>query len=185
MSSQSSEAAELPLYRRILGARFDELPEVLRRFHGSPEGARASGTMPIQRTAGWLHAFAGWLARFPPAGVDIPVELLIEVDGRCEHWTRMFGAHRLVTVQSERNGLLIERDGPISFACSLGVDGSRLHYKFLGAWLLGLPLPRWMSPTVISWVDAEDDRWWIVVRVIAPILGEVVSYEGWIRPELA
>jgi hypothetical protein len=185
MPPPSAEATVPPLYRRILGARFDELPEVLHRFHGSPEGARAFGTLRIQRTPGWFHAFADWLAQFPPAGVDVPVLLTIAVDGPRERWTRMFGSHRLITDQWEWNGLLMERAGPVSFACSLGVDGSCLRYEFQRAWLLGLPLPRWMSPWVISWVEAENDRWWLVVRVIVPFLGETVSYEGWIKPECA
>src|SRR4051794_344293 len=45
----------LPLYRRILGERFEALPEVLRRFHDAPGGGRARGSFRIERGRGWLR----------------------------------------------------------------------------------------------------------------------------------
>jgi len=77
----------------------------------------------------------------------------------------------------------MERSGSVCFACSLVIDGSRLRYEFRRAWFAGIPIPRWLSPGVESYVDAGDAGWRVMVRVLAPVLGELVRYEGWVEPE--
>jgi hypothetical protein len=76
----------------------------------------------------------------------------------------------------------MERSGPVCFACAMALDGSRLRYEFRRAWFAGIPIPRWLSPGVESYVDAGDVGWRVVVRVLAPALGELVRYEGWVEP---
>ncbi len=65
----------------------------------------------------------------------------------------------------------------------LEIDGSRLRYVFHRAWFAGIPIPRRLSPSVESYVDAGETGWRVVVRIFAPFLGELVHYEGWIEPE--
>jgi Domain of unknown function (DUF4166) len=171
------------LYRRVLGPRFDLLPEVLRRFHDASGGGRAHGTLRVERATGWLRNALATLLGFPAAGNEVPVHLQVEVKGDRERWVREFGGHKLVTVQWAWDGYLMERAGPTTFSCTLTADGSCMRYEFQRAWILGVPLPRWLSPSVVSWVEAGENRWRIVVRISAPILGELVSYEGWVEPE--
>jgi hypothetical protein len=87
------------------------------------------------------------------------------------------------TVQWARGDLLMERSGPVCFACALVLDGPRLRYEFHRAWFAGIPIPRRLSPGVESYVDAGDAGWRVVVRILAPVLGEIVRYEGWVEPE--
>ena len=47
----------------------------------------------------------------------------------------------------------------------------------------GIPLPHALSPSIESYVDAGETGWSVVVRIFAPMLGELVHYEGWIEPE--
>jgi hypothetical protein len=171
------------LYRRILGSRFEALPAVLRRFHDAGGGGRARGTFRIERGPGWLRDGLASLVGLPRAGSDVPVRLRVVAEGDRERWIRDFDGHRVVTVQWARGDLLMERSGPVCFACALVLDGSRLRYEFRRAWFTGVPIPRWLSPGVESYVDAGDAGWRVMVRVLAPVLGELVRYEGWVGPE--
>jgi Domain of unknown function (DUF4166) len=171
------------LYRRILGTRFDALPPVLRRFHGASEGGQARGRFRIERGTGRLRNALASLLGLPIAGSDVPVQLHVKVEGERERWIRDFGGHRVVTVQWAWNDVLMESAGLTSFSTALVIDGSRLRYLFLRAWFAGIPLPRWLSPSVESYVDAGETGWRVVVQIFAPFLGELVRYEGWIEPE--
>jgi hypothetical protein len=171
------------LYRRILGARFEALPAVLRRFHDAGGDGRARGTFRIEQGPGWLRNGLASLVGLPRAGSDVPVRFRVVVEGDRERWIRDFDGHRVETVQWARGDTLMERAGYVRFACALVLDGSRLLYEFRGAWFAGIPIPHWLSPGVESYVDADDAGWRVVVRVLAPILGELVGYEGWVQPE--
>ena len=171
------------LYRRILGVRFDALPMVLRRFHDNEGGGRACGTFRVERGPGRLRNAIASMLGMPHAGSDVTVRLRVVAEGDRERWIRDFTGHRVMTVQWARGDLLMERSGPVSFACALVFDGSRLRYEFRRAWFAGIPIPRWLSPGVGSYVDAGDAGWRVVVRVLAPVLGEFVRYEGSVEPE--
>jgi hypothetical protein len=171
------------LYRRILGAQFDALPSVLRRFHDGGESSRARGMFRVARRPGRLRNGLASFLGLPRAGSDVPVRLRVVVEGDRERWIRDFDGHRVETVQWAQGETLMERSGCVRFSCELTLEGSRLGYEFRRAWLAGLPMPRWLSPRVESYVDAGDAGWRVVVRVFAPFLGELVRYEGWVEPE--
>lgn len=171
------------LYRRILGPRFDALPEVLRRFHGETSGGNARGTLRVERGAGRLRNALASLAGFPRPGAEVPVRLRVVVEGDRERWVRHFGGHRLETVQWARGDLLMERAGPTSFSSALVIDGPCLSYDLRRAWFAGIPLPRWLAPSVEGHTIAGEGGWRVVVRISAPALGELVRYEGWVEPE--
>jgi hypothetical protein len=171
------------LYRRILGARFDALPAVLRRFHDVVGGGRACGSFRIERAQGRSRNALASVLGLPRSGSEVLVQLRVEVEGERERWIRDFDGHRVVTVQWARGGLLMESIGWNSFSTELEIDGSRLRYAFRRAWFAGIPLPRGLSPSVESYVDVGETGWRVVVRIFAPFLGELVRYEGWIEPE--
>jgi hypothetical protein len=171
------------LYRRVLGPRFDALPEVLRRFHDAPGGGRARGTLRVERARGWLRNGLASLFRMPRDGTDVPVRLRVMIEGDRERWVRDFQGRRLESVQWAWGGLLMEKFGPVSFSCELVVDGPCLRYEFRRAWLAGILLPRPLAPFVDGSVQAGDGGWNVGVRVLAPWLGEIVRYGGWIEPE--
>jgi hypothetical protein len=173
--------SSLPLYRRILGERFEALPEVLRRFHGSPSGGRARGTFQVERAAGRLRNALTSLLGLPESGTSVPVSLDVAVDGQRERWCRTFGERRLVTLQWAKGDLLMESFGPVAFSSVLLLDGQRLLYEFRRAWLAGIPLPRWISPTVTGSALAGEAGWRVEVHAMAPFLGEIVRYQGWVE----
>ena len=171
------------LYRRILGTRFDALPDVLRRFHDTPGGGRARGTLKVERAAGRLRNALASLLGLPKAGMGVPIRLEVEVEGDRERWVRHLQGRRLETVQWARGDLLMESFGPTAFSSELVVEGACLCYKFRRAWVVGILLPRRLAPVVDGRVDAGEGGWRVAVRVVAPFLGELVRYEGWVEPE--
>jgi hypothetical protein len=174
---------DLSLYRRILGERFETLPEVLRRFHDTPGGGRARGSMRIERPPGTLRNGVASLLHFPAAGDFVPVRLEVAVVGNRERWTRWFGEQRLETVQWAQGELLMEAAGPVSFSSVLILEGSSLNYLFQRAWFWRVPIPRWLAPEVVGRAAAGEKGWHVDVRIKAPLLGELVHYQGWMEPQ--
>jgi hypothetical protein len=175
--------ASPPLLRRVLGDRFDDLPEVLQRFHGSTTGGHARGTFLVERGKGWLRNAVASLFGMPKAGKDVPIHLEVVVEGDRERWFRRFPGQSLSSVLRAEGGLLIESFGLGCFAFEPVIDGSRLRHKFRRAWFAGIPLPRALAPFVDGWLDAGDKGWLVVVHIFFPLLGEIVHYEGWVEPE--
>ena len=175
--------ASLSLYRRLLGARFDELPEVLKRFHAGASRGTARGTFRVVRGHGMVRNIIAGLQRLPRAGENVPIRLEVKVNGDREQWLRHFPGRCTRTVQWADGNLLMERFGLISFSSAPVVQGSRVHYEFRRAWFAGIPLPVWLSPYIDGYVDAGDTGWRVAVHIFAPFLGEIVHYEGWVEPE--
>ncbi len=171
------------LYRRVLGERFEALPEVLRRFHDAPRGGKARGSLRVERPVGRFRNALASLLGMPEAAEDVPVHLQVVVEADRECWLRWFGSRRLRTVQWARGDLLMEAFGPLSFASALVLDGSCLHYEFQRAWFARVPLPRWLAPSASGSVLAGERGWRVAVRIYAPWFGELVHYEGWVEPE--
>lgn len=175
--------ATLPLYRRVMGANFEQLPEVLKRFHDHATGSRARGTFRVVRSGGLFRKIVAEVLRMPAAGDCVPIQLEVAVDGDRERWLRHFPDQCTTTVQWADGHLLMEQFGMVSFSCALVLEGSRLRYEFRRAWFAGIPLPALFSPHVESYVDAGDSGWRVAVHIFAPVLGEIVQYGGWIEPE--
>jgi hypothetical protein len=121
--------------------------------------------------------------RLPKAGRDVPVRLEVKVEGDRERWLREFPSGPLRSVQWARGDLLMEAFGLTSFSAALVVDRSSLRYEFRRAWFAGLPLPAWLSLYVDGRVHADDAGWRVVVHVFAPLVGEILHYEGRVEPE--
>jgi hypothetical protein len=119
----------------------------------------------------------------PESNPAVPVRLEVEVDGDREHWCRTFGERRVVTTLWAAGGLLMESFGPFAFSSVLVLDGSCVRYEFRRAYFAGIALPRRTSPTIIGSAAAGESGWRVETHVIAPVLGEIVCYEGWVELE--
>lgn len=170
------------LYRRILGDQFDALPPALRRFHDEPNGGKATAVFRVERGRGWLRNFVASVMRLPKASANAPVTLQVNVEGDRERWIRHIDGQRVETRQWADQGLLIEAFGPSTFSCALRVDGERLIYDFKRAWFLGIPMPKPLAPSVVSSTVGTEGGWHVSVRISAPLLGELVCYEGGATP---
>ncbi|MGB6231651.1 MAG: DUF4166 domain-containing protein, partial [Litorimonas sp.] len=97
-----------------------------------------------------------------------------------------YSGHEMLSFQSEGTGraagTIIERFGPVRVRLALVVEGDRLRYITRGWSLFGVPLPRALVPggTIFETVDAQG-RFRFHVDMIAPGLGRLVRYEGWLK----
>ena len=170
------------LYQRILGEEFALLPDVLRRFHGAPDGGRLEGLFRVERGRGRLRAWLAEIGGLPQASERVPLRLDVRVAGEEEHWTRSFGEQHLRTRQFARDGRLVELHPPWKLRIRLGAtrEGMLLDHERL--YCFGIPLPRFVAPRVESFVEARGEAWFVAVTIGMPLLGMVCRYSGEVRP---
>lgn len=157
------------LYAQLLKADFERLPGALRDFHSRPGGGRASGIVNVRHNSRWL----AWLAGFPPAGENIPVELEVTLRENEEVWTRRFGGSVRRSVQRRHRDLLLETVGPIRVLFRVLADDSGMRFECRGVrfWIIPLPV------RVEGKASGDDSSWEFEVTV-----GSVGSYRGAMVP---
>ncbi len=174
-----------PLYRRLLGSAWDELPEAIRAMHDIADAAEARGAATVERGTNPLANLVANLVGFPKAATNIPVSVAFARDGRAERWTRTFAGKPFASLQYAGRGrnerLLVERFGPLAFAMALVLEDARLRLVLRRWTLLGLPMPMWLCPRSDSHETAGDGRFHFHVDISHPLLGRIVRYEGWLE----
>lgn len=180
------EEARQPLYQRILGSAWDQLPPALAALHAG--GARvASGRARIERGGGLLARIVARLIGFPPAGEDVPVTVRFAADGNKEIWTRDFGGTVFRSWQVEAKGrdrhLLAEVFGPFRVLMAPVPDGEKLRLVVRGWRFCGIPLPMFLAPGGDTYEEERDGRFHFHVEIGGRLTGLVVRYTGWLVVE--
>lgn len=171
----------LPLYHRLLGERFETLPQRVRELHDVGKTEAWTGRADVERGRPALSRLVATLFRLPPAGRDQALEVTFLPDGGTELWTRRFGDAVFRSLQYERGGLLRERVGPSTFVFALDASMDGLALRLKGVRLLGVPLPGFMAPKVRTFESERDGRYRFEVEACLPLLGRIVRYEGWLE----
>ncbi|MHA7820835.1 MAG: SDR family NAD(P)-dependent oxidoreductase [Erythrobacter sp.] len=166
-----------PLYRRVLGERFDILPDQVRAMHEICGDGGASGTASVERGPNPLAQLVGWAMRFPAAG-EYRLHVSFSETGGRERWTRDFGGQRFHSELSECRGRLTERFGPMRFAFELPVSADGLEMKIARWTAFGMPMPLWLAPQIVAKESVEDGLFAFDVAIALPIVGPVVRYRG-------
>jgi hypothetical protein len=174
--------AELPppLYARVLGSRFDELPEAVRAMHDVLRDQGASGRAWVTRGN---HPVARMLAAamgFPAEGEHELHVAFAEHDG-IETWTRTFSGKSFQSSLWERAGALHERFGPVRFGFRLAAGRTGLKMHIERWWLGPVRLPLALAPRSIAREWEEDRRFHFDVPISLPGCGLVVHYCGWLE----
>ena len=118
------------------------------------------------------------LLRLPNEADAVHVVLTVRAEGDREHWRRRFAGRRLDSTMRARRGRLIERFGVYTFGYRLEMDGFVLRYRYERAWLLGVPLPRWLALGSNAECRGDETGWVIDSLVFAPLLGPLARYHG-------
>ena len=175
-----------PLYRKILGGAFATLPPRLQELHASGAMRRWTGQAEVRRGGGVMARIIGALFGFPKAAAQVPVTVTFSPEAGAERWTRDFGGKVFSSVQSCGTGkdeyLLAERFGIASFALALVAEGDRLILIPRSWSLLGLPMPRFLLPTGLSFETEERGQFCFDVEIRAPLAGLIVAYKGTLQP---
>jgi Domain of unknown function (DUF4166)/Saccharopine dehydrogenase NADP binding domain len=187
----AEEMSALPLYARVLGPAWSDVPEPIRRLHGIGNGLVAEGRATVERGRNPLARLIAAVFGFPKAGTDIPVSVRFDAargtDGRpAERWTRTFAGKRFSSLQSEGAGrsqhLVDERFGPFTFGLAAVLDGDRLRIVPRRWSAFGIPMPRFLMPTGDSHERVEDGRFYFHVEIHLPLAGLIVRYQGHLTP---
>lgn len=177
-----------PLYRRVLGSRFDKLPRQVRDMHDVQSTATATGTCEIDRGRNPIARLIGRVFKMPPAGADVPVTVtFVPTDGR-EIWCRDFCGARFQTVQEscpDNPGHLIERFGVMAFLLEVPVTEHGLSLELRRVSLLGIPLPRRLWPRIKAEERVVDGAFAFDVSLKLPLAGPMIHYRGILRKDAA
>jgi hypothetical protein len=177
-----------PLYRRVLGSRFDTLPRQVRDMHDVQSIATVTGTCEVDRGRNPIARFIGRIFKMPPAGADVPVTLtFVPTDGR-EVWCRDFGGARFQTVQEpcpDNPGHLIERFGAMAFLLEVPVTEHGLCLELRRVALLGIPLPRRLWPRIKAEERVVNGAFAFDVLLKLPLAGPLIHYRGTLRTDAA
>lgn len=77
-------------------------------------------------------------------------------------------------------GLLVERFGPVSIAMQLVGTSQGLDMRPVGGWFAGIPLPRFLLPSVVARETSAAGRHVFEVDIGLPVIGRLVAYHGFL-----
>ncbi len=186
ISFEREDADHVPLFQRVLGAAWDQLPGPNQRLADVHDIEVFTGRARIDRGTGWIARLGATIFGFPPAGEDVPVTVTKTRVANGEIWERnfdgrRFGSHLTPTGEPER---VFERFGPVKFELELPVRDGEMQLPVLRGWCLGIPIPRNLLPISDSREYSKDGVFHFDVGLIAPLgLGLVVRYRGWLAPD--
>jgi hypothetical protein len=168
------------LYPSLLGPSWAELAAPVQRLHAGGAGAR--GRFRVRRGESLPARLIATLLRMPPAAEEVAISLKVERGEGTERWIRTFGSHPLATDQWRRGDLLVEATGLMQCWFRLLAEGGSLVFQQVGSAIglrrFALPLPRWLAPRIEGRAEAHPEGVLVSVRIYAPLVGLLVSYEG-------
>lgn len=175
----TSEKPIEPLYRRVLGPRFDRLAKPLQALHAPLAPTLARGPAQVSRGLNPLARLIGAIMRFPPAG-EYSLTVSFDPSRGRERWTRTFGTHCFSSeLSADKRGLLVERFGHLRFGFAVTVDGDGGLQMDLHRWsAFGIPLPLVLAPRITASERDESGLFEFDVAVAMPLIGPVVHYRG-------
>ena len=138
----------LPLYARIVGDAWRDVPAKIRHMHDVRETALAEGRARVERGRSVLARLACAIMGFLKTNLDTPVRVQFSASNGTETWIRTFGRDSFSSRQFAGRGrserLLCERFGPLTFAMALATAGERLSLVMRRWSAFGVALPMWL-----------------------------------------
>jgi Domain of unknown function (DUF4166)/Saccharopine dehydrogenase NADP binding domain len=177
IAHQTTERRYAPVYKRVLGDKFDLLPVAVRKLHLLGGNGGASGKAMVTRGGNPFARLVSWIMRFPPAGEHGLHVSFTESDG-IEHWTRDFSGDKFTSHLSEKDGKLTERFGPLRFYFDLPSSSDGLQMVMRRWTAFGIPLPLALAPKSDAREWQEGNDFCFDVSIALPLVGLVVHYRG-------
>lgn len=168
-------------FQQLLGADFDALPEAVRKLHTLEAERFFAGRANVTVLRSPLTAALIWAFSLPSPGknVEAHVRCALLPDGR-ELWRRDFAGRRYESIlESGSDGRLVEHLGAFDLYFNLDATADGLRWSMSEWRLFGLPLPKFLTPTVRSFETVDGDgRFTFRIEVTAPFLGRIIDYGG-------
>lgn len=178
----------MSLYRRVLAEKFDALPPAIKDVHAFEGRQCLSGKADVRCNTTLIGRLLLGLLSLPQAGKDQKVKIQLEEDGQGERWHRSFGRNSFssrVKPHEKKPGRIIETMGGVSAVIKLQVLPDGLQWNIESLCLLGPPLPRSIAPVTQAIERDVDGLYHFDVSITLPLLGLLISYQGWLRPDNA
>ena len=180
------ELHSAPLYKRLLGPKYDALPEAIQVMHNLQGSMQAEGTSRVERGGSIPSRLIAALFGLPRSGDKVSVRTTFVRDGAREVCQRAFAGTVFRTTQElgsgKYAGYLIERFGSWSFILAVpsGPGGLRLEPR--GLRIFGLPLPSFLWPRVRAGESVVNGHFAFDVTLDLPLIGRLIRYRGTLRP---
>ncbi|XHS01338.1 hypothetical protein ACFB49_29430 [Sphingomonas sp. DBB INV C78] len=166
-----------PLYRRVMGARFDRLPPAVRAMHEALRDGGAHGIAEVTGPTNILAATIAYIVGFPRAGTH-DLHVAFEENDGTETWTRSFSGKRFHSRLSQKGQWLVESFGVFRFGFDLPSDEHGLTMVMRRWWIGPFRLPLALAPRSRAREWEEDGRFHFDVPIALPFLGRIVHYRG-------
>lgn len=184
---QSKGEEARPIFWQILGSAWDQLPSSLQALHSARGKITFAGKAEIDRGRSLGARIVCALFGFPQEGKDVTVRVAFNASPEREIWERTFGSRTFrshLKIGSGRSQhLLSERFGPIEAGIALVVDGGKLNWVVRRWSMFGVPMPSRLAPCGLSFEHEDCGCFCFHVEIKLPLIGLVVRYRGWLRPE--
>lgn len=172
------------MYNKLLGdAGYAILPAIVRELHEIGGVKIYSGEGAIERDPGFWTALLARILGLPAATSCQSIRVVFEEEAKAERWTRHFAGVRFVSRQWLAHGRLRERYKALEMQHAVLPTPDGLHIRLAKARLFGLPLPRWLRPSVTAFESTEGDYYHYDVCVRFPGRRRLFHYFGRLRQE--
>ncbi|MGI9333961.1 MAG: DUF4166 domain-containing protein [Gammaproteobacteria bacterium] len=165
-----------------LGAHYDELPRVTRRIHEPDPVLLAEGQADVEGAETAAGRLLARIFGFPEAGRNQPVRVVIETmpDGS-ERRAGVYPTRTMRSVMTRPDPAtqsIGEHFGSFQYRNALELERCGLASTPMYSHWYGIPLPRWLLPSVEATERASADRHRLDVCIAMPLVGRLVRYRG-------
>eukprot|EP01130_Rhizamoeba_saxonica_P004620 TRINITY_DN1882_c0_g1_i2.p1 TRINITY_DN1882_c0_g1~~TRINITY_DN1882_c0_g1_i2.p1 ORF type:complete len:521 (+),score=78.00 TRINITY_DN1882_c0_g1_i2:368-1930(+) len=165
------------LFEKVLGPeQYQKIPYHVSDFRNS--NGEGLGTCKVEIGNNIVARVFAFLFRLPKSS-----DILINFKGKVESnengdqiWTRTFGNHSVQTLMTSEKNYLVEKYLATKFMYNVLIDNDTIHYQTRRSFLLGLPLPQWMSSH--KWSEKWNENGWDFNGQIYVMGINVFHYKG-------
>ncbi len=161
--------------QKHLSDQFLELDELIQKAHIGT--TKLKGLASVRR-GNALASLMCTVLGFPKNSDQCPLEVLAEHKAEKMVWRRNFDGRMMVSHFSLAGPYLQESLGMIKMLMKLTVQNGGLVYGLVKTKMLGISLPRFLSPGLTAYEHEDGNKYVFSVEVSLPIIGRLIKYEG-------
>ena len=148
-----------PLFRRVLGARFETLPEPLRNIHDVEEVSLLIGRCSVSRGRNLPARVLASLMSFPLQGEAWEIRMSMRREDDEEQWIRVVSGERFTSkLRALGDGRIGERIGPLDLHMDLHPSPDGLAFELTGLQWFGLSIPKFLWPRISAHETIREGR---------------------------